>query len=63
MTPTHPRDLSPEWFVRWEERASIIQEGCRLPTDRDGTAEANRRAFAMVLAEMNLKNTHTLNAN
>ncbi len=52
MTPTHPRDLSPEWFARWEERGAIVQEACKLPTDRDGTAEANRRAFAMLLAEM-----------
>lgn len=49
MNYQHPRDLPPEWRERWEERAAIIQEGCRLPTDREGTAEANRRAFADVL--------------
>lgn len=52
MRYQHPRDLPPEWFERWEERAAIIQEGCGLPTDREGTAEANRRAFVDTLRAM-----------
>ena len=52
MTYTHPNQLPAEWFELWQERASIVQEGCRLPTDIEGTREANRRAFAMILREM-----------
>lgn len=48
----HPRSLPPEWFARWEERAAIVQEGCRLPATVEGTREANRLAFSMILAEM-----------
>lgn len=51
----HPRDLPPEWRELFNERAAIVQEGCNLPTTLEGTAEANRRAFAMILAEMEAK--------
>lgn len=52
MTYQHPRDLPPDWFDRWEERAAIVQEGCRIPADRFGVIEANRLAFKMILEEM-----------
>lgn len=50
--PQHPRDLPPEWFERWEERAAIQHEGCRLPATIEGTREANRMAFADILRLM-----------
>ena len=49
---THPRDLPPFYREQWEERAAIMQEGCKLPTDRAGTAQANRRAFEDILRVM-----------
>ena len=52
MTPQHPRDLPPEWFAEWEERASIQWEGNRLPDTEEGHREANRMAFAEVLRRM-----------
>lgn len=52
MTYTHPSQLPANWRALWEERAAIIQEGCRLPTDREGTAKANRLAFDCILADM-----------
>lgn len=52
MSITKPEDLPPYYRELYEERGALIQEGCRLGTDREGTAEANRRAFSDVLRVM-----------
>jgi hypothetical protein len=52
LTPTHPNDLPPAWFARWEERAAIVNEGCGYPPTVEGVRRANREAFEMTLAEM-----------
>lgn len=50
--PLRPIDLPPPWFDRWEERAAIVQECNNLPTDIEGTRQANRIAFDMTIREM-----------
>ncbi len=52
MDFTHPRDLSPEWFDKWSERAAIVNEGCKLGDNPEGVAKADRIAFRQILAEM-----------
>lgn len=51
MNYQHPRDLPPDLYAEWEERAAIIAEGNRLE-GVDGHREANRRAFAEVVGRV-----------
>ncbi len=60
MTPTHPRELSPEWRERFAERAAIVHEGNRIPETPEGVIAANRLAFGFILAEMERENRPAL---
>lgn len=42
-----PQDLPPKWRERYEERAAIIEEGCKVSPE-----EANRRAMADITRQM-----------
>lgn len=39
-----PSDLSPYWREQYEERAALIEEGCKVPPD-----VANERALVDIL--------------